>query len=151
MFGDYSKNELGALIKLASYRNQFSVPEAFSSTKRELLKEEIKMFIQIFCAQDFANSDYSLLQKKRFQFATIKEWIEQLTIDEILKYLTYIIWLDKTREGFFVKSINDGTFETLLARLELLMYTYLPVKYETGASVKVISTAAEKNEKPLAK
>lgn len=105
-----------------------------------LLRKEIEKFSDIFCSNDFADSDYSIMQKEPADFETIKQWIEQISIPTILKCFTYCIWTDKIAEGYFERKIDDGTLEMLLLRLENILHSgdIEPSDYIGG--LKVVNT-----------
>jgi len=97
------------------------------------LNKSIHSFIRVFCENHFADSDYTILQKElRSNYTT--DWLGRLSIDVILKLITYIIWTDKSMNGYFVKRIEDNTMLKLLTRLENVVYSYNMKKQDTPSS-----------------
>jgi Family of unknown function (DUF6508) len=129
MPNQYTTYQLKGLLQLADFRNKFydihtSQPKI--GKKRQdtiILKKSIHSFIRIFCENHFADSDYTILQKELRSKCTT-DWFNRLSIDLILKLITYIIWTDKSMNGYFVKRIEDKTMLKLLTRLEKVAYTY---------------------------
>ncbi|HEY6977719.1 MAG TPA: DUF6508 domain-containing protein [Chitinophagaceae bacterium] len=126
---DYTTYQLKSLLQLADFRNKFydiHTSEPNIGKKREdtlALKKSIHSFIRVFCENHFADSDYTILQKElRSNYAT--EWFNRLSLDVILKLITYIIWTDKSMKGYFLKRIEDKTMLKLLIRLEHAAFSY---------------------------
>ena len=106
-------------------------------------------FIEIFCQHHFADSDYTILQKESQGDKTPDQWFKEVGVESILKLITYIIWTDKTIQGYFAKRIKDKTFLKLLIRLEsIALAKHKQQKMPTelrgkSTNVKVITTAQE--------
>jgi hypothetical protein len=122
----YTAHQLSGLFKIISYRKKFYTRErnnflSFFKKRKKSMKELTESFVQTFCQYDFADSDYLNLQQGDRDFDTLNEWIEQIDIETILQFLTYVIWTDKTIDGYFYKKIKDGTIGIVLERLEYLI------------------------------
>jgi len=126
---EYTTHQLNNLLQLADFRNKFyniHTSEPNIGKKRDdaiALKKTIYSFIRIFCENHFADSDYTILQKE-FRSNYASEWFNRVSIDTILKLITYIIWTDKSMNGYFVKRIEDKTMLKLLIRLEQAAFSY---------------------------
>jgi len=129
MPNEYTTYQLRALLQLADFRNKFydihtSQPKIGKKRLDAIiLKKSIHSFIRIFCENHFADSDYTILQKELCSNYTT-DWFNRLSIDVILKLITYIIWTDKSMDGYFVKRIEDKTLLKLLMCLENVAYSY---------------------------
>ena len=125
---DYSSYELKALQELAGYRNIFYdrlLPTGNKDRKVKpdtiSLQKSIDTFIEIFCQNNFADADYTIIQNGPREFETAEDWINQINIDTVLKCLTYIIWTDKSNNGYFMKSIKSKLIDKHLTRLENIL------------------------------
>ncbi len=151
----YTTYQLKGLLQLANFRNKFYhiyINEPKIGTEKDdaiTLKKSMAAFIEIFCQHHFADSDYTILQKESQGDKTPDQWFKEVGVESILKLITYIIWTDKTIQGYFVKRIKDKTFLKLLIRLESIalakhkqqkMLTELRGK---STNVKVITTAQQ--------
>jgi hypothetical protein len=129
MPNEYTTYQLNGLLQLADFRHKFydiHTSQPKTGKKRHdgiILKKSIHSFIRVFCENHFADSDYTILQKElRSNYTT--DWFNRLSIDIILKLVTYIIWTDKSINGYFVKRIEDKTMLKLLNRLENVVLSY---------------------------
>ena len=57
------------------------------------------------------NSEFNKVNAKSFY---------QLTLEKVLKHITYIIWTDKVVPDYFADRVRDNTIYHLLNRLERL-------------------------------
>ncbi|MEP7319079.1 MAG: DUF6508 domain-containing protein [Panacibacter sp.] len=128
MIQEYSSYEISALQQLAGFRYIFYAdvqkPDAKNKRDKEgdfILHQSIDSFIEIFCQNNFADTDYSVIQNRPLEFESADRWIDQINIDTVLKCLTYIIWNNKIDEGYFLKKIHDGLIEKHLSRLENIL------------------------------
>ena len=124
----YNKIEINALQKLADFRNIFYQDLLIDEpgTKKSKVptnkcNEDVVVFIEIFCQNNFADTDYSIMQHGPREFKTTDQWIDQVNIDTVLKCLTYIIWNNKIDEGYFLKKIEDGLVKKYLTRLQNIL------------------------------
>jgi uncharacterized protein DUF6508 len=139
MPNEYTTHQLKGLLQLADFRNKFydiHTSQPKNGKKRQetiILKKSIHSFIRIFCENHFADSDYTILQKElRSNYTT--DWLNRLSMDVILKLITYIIWTDKSMNGYFIKRIEDKTMLKLLTRLENVAYSYIIKNQDTSSS-----------------
>jgi hypothetical protein len=119
MMQQYSSYQLRALQQLADFRNIFY--DEGKTVRTDLLNRSISFFVELFCQNHFADSDYTTIQKKPKQFLTADEWINEFDIDTILKFLTYYIWTNKSHDGYFVRKIKDKTVHKFLVRLNEIL------------------------------
>ncbi len=128
MIKEYTSYELSALQQLAGYRHIFyddALKDDIKSKKTKdrdtALQKSIDNFIEIFCQNNFADTDYSVIQNRPTEFESADHWINQINVDTVLKCLTYIIWNNKIDEGYFLKKINDKLIDKHLSRLENIL------------------------------
>src|ERR1044072_1346564 len=105
MTQQYSEYQLGALQQLADFRNVFY--DENKNVRTHLLQKSVNSFIDLFCQHNFANADYTTIQKKPDEFSTIDEWINQFDIDTVLAAITYIIWTNRSHKGYLMRKIKD--------------------------------------------
>ena len=116
--------ELKALRQLAAYKHILTpdfVPPTRHANRQSVLEESITTFTEIFCQENFANTDYSILQARQYKTSTLQDWIDDLNIDLILQCLTYVIWTNKSMNGYFMQKVEDRFMEKILHRLDLLL------------------------------
>jgi len=94
---------------------------AIALSPKKIKHDVIEKFIEIFCTHNFADTDYSMIQQEPLEYDTLDEWIEQASVDAILKSFTYFIWTDKILEGYFRSRIETNIVDKLLVRLEMLL------------------------------
>ena len=82
-------------------------------------------FINTFCSHEMADSDYISIHQEANQYSQGKELFADTTIEKLLKHLTYIIWTDKSVEGYFLARIKDQTIYHILDRLSSLQTSIL--------------------------
>ncbi len=148
-YEEFSPDQLKALKQLAYYRGIFSI-DSIRKLKPESGKDNfptvqraIETFIETFCQNNFANTDYTEIQTEPKGFATENFPSNKVRIDIILKSLTYIIWTNKSSDGYFLKKIKDKTIENLLTRLEdILAADYKHLKLN-GTNITVINSLKE--------
>jgi hypothetical protein len=136
---EYTPYQLKSLLQLADFRNKFYETNIGKKKKQPLaLKKSIDAFIDIFCQNHFADSDYTILQKELCSNYITEQRVNQISMDVILKWVTYIIWTDKTIHAYFIKKIEDKTIQKLLTRLECLALSHYKEQ-------KIINDLREKN------
>ena len=128
---DFTPYELKALHELAGYRNTFyerlqqnEVKDRKVKAANTSLQKSIETFTEIFCQNNFADADYTIIQDGPRGFETAEEWINQNNIETVLKCLTYIIWTDKSINGYFIRSIKSRLIDKHLTRLENILIEY---------------------------
>jgi len=129
---EFNQYQIAALQQLADYRAVFKTGGSPLTLKTKpvkgskiTLQQFIDSFIEIFCQNNFADTDYSAIQYKPGSYAGMEEWVKSIDIKTILQCFTYAIWTGKTFEGYFLRKINDGSIELILTRLnEILVNNY---------------------------
>ena len=149
---DYSLYEIRALHELVGYRNIFfermqqsDVKDRKVKAANTSLQKSIETFTEIFCQNNFADADYTIIQNGPRGFKTAEEWINQNNIETVLKCLTYIIWTDKSINGYFIRSIKNKLIDKHLTRLENILIEYDKQPKSTNAPV-VFMGKAEDNQ-----
>jgi len=128
MIQDFNQYQIAALQQLADYRSVFKVEQKPLTLKAKPVKgskvtlvEFIHTFIDTFCQNNFADTDYSTMQRYQQMNLTMKDWVNEMNITAILQCLTYAIWTDKSFEGYFLRKINDQSLELILTRLDVIL------------------------------
>ena len=129
---EFNQYQIAALQQLADYRGVFKTGGSILTLKTKpvkgskiTLQQFIDSFIEIFCQNNFADTDYSVIQNKPNGILLLKEWVKSIDIKTILQCFTYAIWTDKTFDGYLLRKINDSSVELLLIRLnEILSENY---------------------------
>jgi len=121
MLQSYPAYQIHALKQLVEYKNFFYPTQTLENDHPEALQKAIEAFIEIFCQHDFADADYRILQGEPKIFVERDMWFHKVDIDTICKFLTYIIWTDRTINNYFFTKIQDRTIEKLLTRLEAIV------------------------------
>ncbi|MDB5232742.1 MAG: hypothetical protein JWN76_3547 [Chitinophagaceae bacterium] len=114
--------QFNGLRKLTTFRDHFyydidggklSVQSPFVNLSEQ--------FTTIFCEYQLADTNYvtNLFQSEKN--SSMNERLQQLDVQDIIKYLTYIIWTDKARSGYLESKCKDNTIFLLLGRLEQLL------------------------------
>lgn len=88
---------------------------------KEKTEKEFAGFSDIFCENDFADSDYTIIQTEPFRFESRELWFEQVSLSTIFKCFTYIIWTSKANKEYLIRKVKDGTIFYLLQRLEVIL------------------------------
>lgn len=147
MLRQYNSYELNALKQLSEYRNSFfAEPNSTRSKKASPknpdneLSQKIEKFTELFCENNFADADYSIIQKDQYSFESLDEWIDSMEIGLILQCITYIIWTNKSNKGYFVKKINDCFLIKILGRLHVIIEEFTSGK--SAANIPDQSTEA---------
>ena len=116
--------QIKALRQLAAYKKVLSADRTTSISDKEqgyALQDSIITFTEMFCQQNLANTDYTILQERQYRSDKIEDWINEMDIDIILQCITYVIWTNKSIDGYFVSKVRDGFIEKLLHRLEKIL------------------------------
>lgn len=99
------------LQRILAYKSSF-IP---SSTKDE---KAISNFVNLFCEYQLADNNYMNIQFEATLQKNNDKWFDTLTIDQVLQFITYIIWTDKFIAGYLYSKIKDNTIFRLLKRAE---------------------------------
>ena len=145
MIKQYSSYQLRALQQLADFRHIFY--DENRNVRTDQLQRFITFFIEIFCQNNFADSDYSTIQKKPKQFATPDQWIKEFDIDTVLKFLTYYIWTNKSHDGYFIRKIKDKTVHKYLERLNQILSENPAQSKVQGPNVFSLNSSTNSNYK----
>ncbi|MEP6845385.1 MAG: hypothetical protein ABI861_05255 [Panacibacter sp.] len=144
---EFNQYQIAALQQLADYRSVFKTEGALFTLKTKpvkgtkiTLQQFLDSFVDVFCQNNFADTDYSVIQNKHSGYKGFAEWIKDADLSIILQCLTYAIWTDKTYEGYLLRKVNDRSFEILLTRLDnILSENYRQQKVQR-TKVTVINT-----------
>lgn len=126
----YNTYQLRALQQLADFRHIFY--DEGKNVRTDLLPRSISFFVELFCQNHFADSDYTNIQKRPKKFTTTDEWINESDIDIILKFLTYYIWTNKSHDGYLIRKIKDKTVYKFLDRLNKILSEQNTQKIQNG-------------------
>jgi hypothetical protein len=80
----------------------------------------ISKFINLFCEYQLADNNYMNIHFEANANKDNDSWFNDLSIDQVLQFITYIIWTDKLLSGYMHSKIADCTMHRLLARVEVL-------------------------------
>lgn len=146
MMQQYTSYQLKALKQLADFRSIFY--DEGKNVRADLLQRSINSFIELFCQNHFADSDYTTTQKIPSHFTTSDQLINEFDIGTILKCLTYYIWTNKSHEGYFIRKIKDKTIHKHLERLDkILSENYQQIKIQNNSIFVLNSSSPESKYK----
>jgi len=119
---------LEGLLKLTAYKQRFKGNELVTAVTKAnqsglALNNAYEEFIEVFCGHDLADTDYAFIKTNAAEHEPLDYWINQLSMESILKNITYIIWTDRIVQGYFALRIEDNTVYLLLDRLEKILRT----------------------------
>lgn len=147
MFHEFNKYQLKALQQLADYRTIFKSEDGKLALKSKPVKgssttmqEYIESFTEIFCQNNFADSDYTFIQSKPADGPNLDAWINDIDVKNILQCFTYAIWTNKTYDGYFLNKINDSTAEKLLIRLNNILAEKNKQQKVIGTKVTILQS-----------
>jgi|GEM_PF-2385211 len=110
------KNE--GIRKIITYCNLFHSHALNNSLVAGII---VDSFINTFCEYELADNNYMPLFASVPGSQSIDDgWFKQLTTEQVLKYLTYIIWTDRIANNYFLAKVEDNTVYRLIKRLEEL-------------------------------
>lgn len=124
-----TRHQVNGIKKLVPFKKFFkkekseAVIHLYQKTKPEDNKNAQK-FIETFCGHNLADTDYGLIQSDINHYDSLKQFVNEASIETILKYLTYVIWTDKFINGYFSAKVNDHTIYYLIDRLEVLLNSW---------------------------
>jgi hypothetical protein len=78
----------------------------------------INNFVNLFCEYQLADNNYMNIQFEAPVQKNNDEWFNTLSMDQVLQFITYIIWTDKFLAGYLYSKIKDNTIFRLLNRAE---------------------------------
>ena len=97
--------------RILAYKSSF-VPSISKDDK------SITNFVNLFCEYQLADNNYMNIQFEAMLQKNNDQWFDTLSIDQVLQFITYIIWTDKLIAGYLYSKIKDNTVFSLLKRAE---------------------------------
>lgn len=89
-------------------------------------KNAIMQFIDVFCEHQLADNDYMNINIHTDFNNIDASTYYNLTLEDLLKHITHIIWTDKAVANYFVSKVKDNTIYHLLNRMEKLSFDASP-------------------------
>lgn len=111
MIADPANYKLTGAQRLAGYKPCF---DPATQTDAAAIND----FINIFCEYQLADNNYMDIHLDASRQAGNMDWFDNLQLEQVLRFITYIIWTDKFVEGYLLSKVKDKTIFHLLARLE---------------------------------
>jgi hypothetical protein len=108
--------KFSGLQRISSFKDTFLAGDASSDNR------SLNDFVNLFCEYQLADNNYMNIQHEALLHANEPRWFDGLSLDEVLRLITYIIWTDKFLDGFLSTKVKDKTMYRLLARLEEIQY-----------------------------
>jgi hypothetical protein len=99
--------------RILSYKSAFSPTSSKDDTT-------INSFVNLFCEYQLADNNYMNIHLEATMQKDIDAWFNTLSIDQVLQFITYIIWTDKFLPGYLFSKIKDNTIYRLLNRAEVI-------------------------------
>lgn len=105
--------------KIAGLQRILAYKEAFNPFKKGD-DEAINKFVNLFCEYQLADNNYMNIHFEASANKDNDSWFSTLSLDQVLQFITYIIWTDKFLTGYMHSKIADSTMHRLLERVEVL-------------------------------
>lgn len=105
--------KLTGLQRILAYKDAFN-PMIKNS------EESINRFVHLFCEYQLADNNYMNIQFEASANKDNDSWFTSLSLDQVLQFITYIIWTDKFLPGYMQSKIADTTMFRLLERVQVL-------------------------------
>jgi len=105
--------KITGLQRILAYRDAFNPVIKYN-------EEAVTKFINLFCEYQLADNNYMNIH---FEASANKDngaWFSSLSLDQVLQFITYIIWTDKFLAGYMHSKIADNTMHRLIQRVETL-------------------------------
>lgn len=118
MLSRITTETLDGLYKISSYKDVFS-----GQTDEKLLDKQIDLFLNDFYSYNFADTNYAKLLQENRNFLSLFEFSKNASLEDLLQYLTFFLWTNKSFPGYFKKKVSDGTIHSLLNRLDEILKT----------------------------
>ncbi len=118
MLSKLTIDSLDGLHKISSYKDVFS-----GQPDQALLDRNIELFLNDFYSYNFADTNYAKLLQENRNFSTLTEFSKNASLEDLLQYLTFFLWTNKSFPGYFKRKVLDGTINSLLSRLEEILKT----------------------------
>lgn len=103
--------KLTGIQRLSGYKESFD-----ASGKPDPIA--INEFVNLFCEYQLADNNYMNIHQEATLHQHDIKWYSSLSLDEVLRFITYIIWTDKFLDGYLTSKVADQTLYHLLSRLE---------------------------------
>jgi hypothetical protein len=104
--------------KSSGLKRLSSFKQAFFSDNDIVDNGTLHDFVNLFCEYQLADNNYMNIHHEASLHTNDDGWFDGLTVDEVLRLITYIIWTDKFVDGFLTTKVKDKTLYHLLVRLE---------------------------------
>lgn len=105
-----SEYKIAGLQRLSTYRKHFD-------PTGKIDEKAVNEFVNLFCEYQLADNNYMNIHQQAIDHPDHEDWFSNLSLQEVLRYITYIIWTDRFIENFLLKKISDATMQRLLNRL----------------------------------
>ena len=115
-----SKYQFSGISQLILLKQDF-IPFNFTG-KTEKEKAVIELFIHTFCEHQLADNDYMNIKLHKQLNTSDTSTFYALTIQDVLKHITHIIWTDKAIPDYFISKVKDNTLYHLLNRMEKIEF-----------------------------
>jgi len=108
-------------IKELTAMKPYFIPFNFNG---EGVKEKaiILQFIDVFCEHQLADNDYMNINLHSHLNDLDASSFYNLSMEDLLKHITHIIWTDKAVPNYLVSKVKDNTIYHLLNRMEKLSF-----------------------------
>jgi len=111
MHNSILKYKLTGIHRLTCFKSELNPT---SEVKRSTLND----FVNLFCEYQLADNNYMNVHLEAIENGNNENWYTNLSVDQALRLLTYIIWTDKLSPGYLPIKVNDKTVYHTLNRLE---------------------------------
>jgi len=106
--------------ELTAMKKDF-IPFNFNGTG-EKEKAAMLQFIDVFCEHQLADNDYMNINLHSHLNDIDAAAFYHLSMEDLLKHITHIIWTDKAVPDYLVSKVKDNTIYHLLNRMEKLSF-----------------------------
>lgn len=112
--------------QLIAFKEKFSKADPLYTISNEFLLtpynygEEIDNFIQFCYDNNLINANYYSIEKELIANRMDAEWYLQLSEEDVIQCLGYLIRGDRFSNGMVASAINDKTIPRLLNRIKVL-------------------------------
>ncbi len=118
MLSNLTIEAIDGLFKISAYKDVFS-----EQPDEALLNKNIELFLNDFYSYNFADTNYAKLLEENRNFLSLSEFSKNASLEDILQYITFFLWTNKSFPGYFKKKVLDGTILSLLRRLDEILKT----------------------------
>ncbi|MBS1731041.1 MAG: hypothetical protein JSS67_09740 [Bacteroidetes bacterium] len=117
MLSKITDETLDGLYKISAYKEVFSI-----HPDEPLLDKNIELFLNDFCSYNFADTNYAKLLDEHKNSVSPTEFADKASLEDILQYLTFYLWTNRSFSNYFKKKVMDGTIYRLLCRLHEILH-----------------------------